>query len=365
MKILVKLPNWVGDSVMATPALDWLRATLPEAEIHGLARRAVAGVLTGHPALDRLVQADERALPTDVAALFAGTRYDAVALMTNSFGTAWFALRHLNARARVGFARAGRRLLLTHPVPFHRPDWQTPAPRPVSYRSRVSGTGHPGHMVQYYLRVAVETARALGVDADPPEPTLDTPLTLPVLPEAEAAAEAALRGDNPHGAPLVGINPGAAYGGAKRYPLDRLVEAAEAVAGRVGGRIVSTGSRFESALNDQLSAHARTKILRTGEGLDLPGLTSLMRRLAVFITNDSGAMHIAAATRTPTVAVFGPTDWNVTCPWSRHAVVLRDSPPCAPCLLRECPIDHRCMTAITARHVADEALALLGRNGGA
>ena len=363
MKILVKLPNWVGDSVMATPALDWLRATLPDAEIHGLARRAVAGILQGHPSLDRLVQADERSLPADVAALFAGTRYDAATLMTNSFGTAWFALRHLSARHRIGFARAGRRLLLTHPIPFHRPDWQTPARQPVSYRSRVSGTGHPGHMVQYYLRVAVETARALGVDAEPPGTTLDTSLTLPALPDAETAAETLLRRDNPHGAPLVGINPGAAYGGAKRFPLDRLVAAAEGVAGRMGGRIVSTASRFESALNDQISGLARTKILRTGEELDLPGLTSLMRRLTVFITNDSGAMHIAAATHTPTVAVFGPTDWNVTCPWSRHAVVLRDSPPCAPCLLRECPIDHRCMTAITADHVAEEALELLAADG--
>jgi len=359
VRVLVKLPNWVGDSVMATPALDFLREQLPQAEIIGIARSAVGGVLQGHPSLNEIITADERWLPPAIATQLLEKPFDAVALMTNSLGSAWFALRRVRSRIRVGYARGGRRLLLTHAIPFHRPDWQTPAPLPISARSRVNGIGHPGHMVQYYSHIAEAAVKALGIDAETDRLTLDTPLTLPRSAEVKTAMDQLLQEHNPGRLPMVAINPGAAYGGAKRWPLKSLVAAGEHCAAALGGVLVSTASPFETALNDELASYARTNLLRLGEHLDLPMLIELMRRSTLFFTNDSGAMHIAAAAQTPTVAIFGPTDWNVTYPWSRRAVVVRQSPPCAPCLLRECPIDHICMTEIDTHRVASAGLDLL------
>ena len=344
---------------MATPALDFLREQLPDAEIIGLARSAVGGVLQGHPSLNEIITADERSLPPAIAVQLLEKPFDAVALMTNSLGSAWFALRRIRSRVRVGYARSGRRLLLSHAIPFHRPDWQTPAPQPISKRSQVNGIGHPGHMVQYYIHIAEAAVKALGVDAEADHLTLDTPLTLPRSEKVEQAMDQLLQEHNPRRLPMVAINPGAAYGGAKRWPLKRLVAAGEHCAAALGGILVSTASPFETALNDELASFARTPLLRLGEHLDLPGLIALLRRTALFFTNDSGAMHIAAAVHTPTVAIFGPTDWNVTYPWSRRAVVVRQSPACAPCLLRECPIDHVCMADIDTHRVATAGLELL------
>ena len=344
---------------MATPALDFLREQLPDAEIIGLARSAVGGVLQGHPSLNEIITADERSLPPAIAVQLLEKPFDAVALMTNSLGSAWFALRRIRSRVRVGYARSGRRLLLSHAIPFHRPDWQTPAPQPISKRSQVNGIGHPGHMVQYYIHIAEAAVKALGVDAEADHLTLDTPLTLPRSEKVEQAMDQLLQEHNPRRLPMVAINPGAAYGGAKRWPLKRLVAAGEHCAAALGGILVSTASPFETALNDELASFARTPLLRLGEQLDLPGLIALLRRTALFFTNDSGAMHIAAAVHTPTVAIFGPTDWNVTYPWSRRAVVVRQSPACAPCLLRECPIDHVCMADIDTHRVATAGLELL------
>ncbi len=344
---------------MATPALDWLRRAVPEATIHGLGRRAAAGILRGHPSLDAVIEADERRADPALRDELRAAAYDAVALLTNSAGSAWFAWR-LGVPRRVGFARALRGPLLTHPVRFNRAEWRTGAPEPISRRSRLTGAGTPPrHMVHYYLEVIRATVEALGLDGFPYYPGTDTPLTLARDTQADARAAEALAAIT---GPVIALNPGAAYGGAKRWPLERLATAGRMIAERTGGTLVSTASRFESDLAAELERHLLpTPLVRAGEQLDLPGLTALLRRAAVLVTNDSGAMHVAAATGTPTVALFGPTDWNVTFPWSPAAVVVRESPPCAPCLLRECPIDHRCMTAITPERVADAALDLLAR----
>ena len=253
-----------------------------------------------------------------------------------------------------------RGILLTHGVAYRAAEWQTPAPEPLSRRSRVSGTANPAHMVNYYQRVAEAAARAAGVSFEPVAHSVDTPMTLARDPRSEALVDRLVGEAGAASMPLIALSPGAAYGGAKRWPLERLAQCGDALAARLGGVLVSTASRFEADMGAEIERLAKSPVLRLGELLDLPGLTALLRRAAVLVTNDSGAMHIAAATGTPTVAVFGPTDWNVTFPWARRAAVVRESPGCAPCLLRECPIDHRCMQSVTAERVADAALALLG-----
>lgn len=369
-RILLKMPNWVGDCVMATPAIAALRRTFPQARLDALARRGPAGVLFDNPDLSSVIAADDRRLGSEQRERLRAARYDAVALFPNSLRSAWSAWR-LGIGKRIGFARGGRRLLLTHPIAFDPRRWQTPTPRPLSKksiradapspRSLPSEQAPPGHMVHYYLRIAEETSRALG------RPLLkdsNVSLVLETGADTRAHVDSLLARHGLAGRLLIGLNPGAAYGDAKRYPLSQLGAAASLLLPKAeeSGQppaFVSTAAPGEAHLNDELAQHLDAPLYRLGEELDLRGLAGLLDRLSLLITNDSGAMHMAAARGIPTLALFGPTDWNVTRPWSPAARVLRQSPFCAPCFLRECPIDHRCMREITPESVAAASADLL------
>ena len=367
-RILVKAPNWVGDCVMATPAIEFLRRTFPEAQIDAVARRGAAGVLLDNPHLSSVIVADERKLDPEIRRRLAAQRYDAAAILPNSFGSAWMAWR-LGIRRRIGFARGGRSLLLSHRISYEPYEWQTPTPKALTRKCIAPrdgpAAGLPRHMVHYYLRVAVHTAQALGAAVAAPDDDSAVALHLPVNADSAGHVSELLAKHRLNTHPLlVGINPGAAYGGAKRWAPELLAEVADALVETHDARIICTASPGESNLTDEVQAHASSTIYRLGEEVDLRGLTALIARLAVLVTNDSGAMHVAAALGTPIVAVFGPTDWNVTKPWSRRARVLRDSPECAPCFLRECPIDHRCMTGV-APGASVESELVAARDGGA
>ena len=161
--------------------------------------------------------------------------------------------------------------------------------------------------------------------------------------------------------PVIGVSPGAAYGGAKRWLPERFAEAARALwntAGREsGGAIAVFGSAAETALCEEVA--------RAAGGLSFAGRTTLREFIdmtsacRVFLTNDSGAMHIAAASGVPSVTIFGPTDEYATGPLGPAAAIVREPVECAPCLLRECPIDHRCMTRVPAERVARAAEDLI------
>ena len=364
--ILIKAPNWIGDCVMATPAIALLRRAFPAARIDALARPSVAGIFATSPDLSSTIAADDRDMPPEVAKAVRDARYNAVALMPNSLGAAWSVWR-LGITRRIGYARAGRSLLLTTALPYDPLEWRTAAPRPISRKSTRATPGvavAPRHMVDYYLRIAEATARALGVDPVA-DPDAGRPaLVLPSSAAAEARVDALLAEHGLEGRLLVGINPGAVAGGAKRWPAARLAEAADRLAAAHGAAIVCTSIRNEAPLADAVQRLMTQPLHRLGEEVDLQGMVALLGRLGVFITNDSGGMHIAAARGTPIVGVFGPTDWNVTYPWCDAHEIVRASPDCAPCLLRECPIDHRCMTAVGVGAVVASAERLLGLTAG-
>lgn len=364
-RVLVKAPNWVGDCVMATPALAYLRAALPQARLDVLARPSVARVLHGHPDIDTLHGIHEHKMTRAEFDLLRQAKYDAAVLLPNSFGSAWLAFR-LGISRRIGFSRGARRLLLTHPISYSPRAWQTPTPKPLTRKSLRAldnpKAPAPGHMVYYYLQAAQSAVQALTGNAPPLPERDDIRLKLAVSPEATRQLDALLKEKGLDQARLIGINPGAAYGGAKRWGPEQLAAVADALAASLpAAAIISTASRFETELTDQVQRYAKTPIHRLGESLDLQGLVALMDRLALLVTNDSGAMHLGAARSTPTVALFGPTDWNVTAPWNPRARVVRCSPPCAPCFLRECPTSHQCMKAITSEAVASAAHSLLSK----
>jgi len=370
VKLLIKSPNWIGDSVMATPAVMYLRRAFPEAEIAMISRRSTAGVWDGHPGIDRLIVGDDRTAARELREVVRSHRFEAAVLFPNSFRSAWL-IWQCGIPRRFGYARGARSWLLTDIVVYRPQEWQTPTPQPVSKKSLRESKSlpreQPRHMVEYYLELASYVARQLGSDIVPPVVTRESalpPLVLPVQSQALEVVEKLITEEGVTSIPLIAIHPGAAYGNAKRWPLDRLAVAADRLADELDAAIVVTAGPSEAELCAELVRMLRARVLNWGPRLNIPQLVALLSRSTLFIGNDSGVTHLAAAVGCPTIAVFGPMDWNVTCPWSANAVVVRRSPPCAPCFLRECPLNHECMTAVTPDDVIAAARTLLSRQQG-
>jgi heptosyltransferase-2 len=321
-RVLVRCPNWIGDVVLSLPALRDLRRGFPNARMTVLARPWVAEIYGAVSEVDAIEES--RGHLRD-GALLRG-RFDLALLLPNSFASAW-ALWRAGIPERWGYASDGRGLLLTR---------RCPVPAAVRHRSQV-----------YYYRAMLE---GLGLA---PTGSPDASLRCP----AEWAERgAALLGDP---GPWIGINPGAFFGSAKRWLPERFATAADLVARRVGAKVAIVGAAAErdagAAIASQLQVPSRLLAGQTA----LAELLGVLSRLRLLLTNDSGPMHLAAALGIPLVAVFGSTDWRETAPFAERVRVVREGVPCAPCLLRECPIDHRCMTRLDADRVSEAALSLL------
>ena len=207
--------------------------------------------------------------------------------------------------------------------------------------------GVRGRSQVYYYRAMLE---GLGVAADgPPDASLACPE------EWAARGRALLGGDGP----WIGVNPGAFYGTAKRWRPERFAAAADLVARRAGAGVAIVGGAAERPLGETIAGQLRAPSRVLCGETTLGDLVGVLKHLLALLTNDSGPMHLAAALGTPLVAVFGSTDWTETSPVSDRARVVREETACAPCLLRECPIDHRCMTRVGVLRVASAALELV------
>ena len=261
---------------------------------------------------------------------------DAALLLTNSFESA-AVVRLAGIPRRIGYARDGRGWLLTDAVE-----------RPV--------TGAiPPFQAFYYL----ELLRRIGwIDTLPP-----TGIVIRLNGNAEAAAAGAIRlATLGLQGPVIGVSPGAAYGTAKRYIPERFAEAAARIAKEIGGQVALFGSGSERELCNHVGALIAGQGVRVHNAAGQTALGEFIEMAAacrLFLTNDSGAMHIASALGIPTVTVFGPTDEFATGPTGELARVIREPVDCAPCHKRECPIDHRCMTRVPAEGVVKTALEVL------
>jgi heptosyltransferase II len=318
-RVIVRAPNWLGDAVMALPAIAALRTHFRDARLVVAAPGSVSPLFLEQTAAapDLVVTLDRVRESTDIRAL----RADAVLLLPNSFGSAW-TVRKAAVRERWGYASSGRGWLLTRAVA-----------RP---RAAI-------HQVEYYCTLV----RELGIDVGDAVPRLAP------REETLARADAALAGAGwREGEPLVGFAPGAAYGHAKRWPPERVAAVVKAVADR-GALPVLLGAAADRDTRRAIesSLPAGTRIIDLIGRTDLRTFIGVTARCAAFVSNDSGAMHVAAALGVPLTAMFGPTDERVTAPAGPgpRTVIVRDV-FCRPCMLRECPIDHRCMTRI---HIDD------------
>jgi len=344
-RLVVRVPNWLGDIVMALPAVAAVRAAHPDAHLALAAPAAFAPFCAAVPGVDGVVPLPGgglRAIGAHARALAAGG-FDVAVLLTNSFASA-LAAKRAGIAERWGYRRDWRGPILTRAVPV---------------RSRRRGRDAAGsaaapagpHHSAYYLRLAA----GLGM------PAPWNGAALPPVPVPTAGAEQAaaiLEGAGiAAGTPLVGFAPGAAYGSAKRWPPERVAETIALVAAR-GARAIVVGAAADGeiarAIQSALDPAVRPAVVDLVGRTDVAALMGVLARCTVVVANDSGAMHVASAVGRPVVAIFGPTDERATAPLGPHTLVRHDV-WCRPCLLRACPIDHRCLRGIDAPAVAAAA----------
>lgn len=331
-RLVVRAPNWLGDVIMALPAIAAVRAAVPTL------------IVAARPSLTPIFEEDTDARPDQLAGLdapreiaqLAELEAEAILLLTNSFHSAWNAARS-RIPQRWGYRAGGRRWLLTR---------STPRPR-----------GHV-HQVTYYANLV----RALGFDVSDEIPRLRPRSS--TLERADAMLQKA---GVPDGARIVGFAPGAAYGHAKRWPPARVAQlVAESHARGLTPVLVGAPADRETARAIESSLPRGVPLVDLTGRTTLRDLVGVLARCAAFVSNDSGAMHVAAALGVPLTAIFGPTDERETAPAGPglHDVILRDV-FCRPCMLRECPIDHRCMKRIGVDAVLEsvEKHLALGASG--
>ena len=335
-RIVIRGPNWLGDAVMCEPALSQVRTLFPQAEITLLVKPGIADLLAQHPEVNRTLVYDDRGRHAGLvgkwtlAGVLRRHRFDLAILFQNAFEAALISFLAGIPR-RFGYATDGRTLLLTDPV--------TVPPRTAQR-----------HQVEYYW----DLLKPLGGHGPAPAPRLF------VTPDESAliAGRLADAGIGPSD-PVIGVNPGSTYGHAKRWLPDRYAEvvnrAVTDVQGRSGARVgvAILGAKGEEPLGKAIADQIKTRTVVCSGQTTVRELMALVKRCQLFLTNDTGPMHVAAAFKVPLVAVFGPTDWQTTSPFGVDAQLVRQPVSCAPCLLRECPIDHRCMTGVTVEQVYD------------
>jgi heptosyltransferase II len=311
-RIVIRATNWLGDAVMSLPAIRAVRERFPGAYLAVLARPWVADLYAREEAIDSVIVYPGRRW--SIVRKLRAERFDCAILLQNAFEAALVA-RLAGIPRRIGYDRDGRGWLLTDAIPV-------PLPGEI-----------PRHERFYYL----ELLRRAGI--------------IDRLPDSHAIR---LTGWTGEVGDTIGISPGAAYGNAKCWLPERFAEAAL----RLGGPVAVFGSAAEQPLCETVA-----ELIRKGGGAahNFAGETSLAEFIErasacrLFLTNDSGAMHIASALGVPTVTVFGATDHTTTGPTGPLARVVREAVECSPCLLRECPIDHRCMTRVTVEQVVQAA----------
>ncbi len=327
-RILIRGPNWVGDAILSLPALANLRKALPQGRITLLVRSWVRDLFEGSPFLDEVIVYEEEGRHKGLAGRLRlafelrKRRFDTAILFQNAFEAALLVFL-AGIPHRIGYTTDGRGPLLTIGV------------KPEEELLR-------GHQRDYYLGLL----QAVGLDRGERHPFL--PVTDGQQVEVWKVLQAAgIR----EGQRLIGMNPGSAYGGAKRWPPERYAMLADALENRLEAKVVLLGSPQDSAIAARIETLARSRPINLAGRIPLKLLPALLKGCQVLVSNDTGAAHMAAAVGTPVVAIFGPTDPKRTAPLGPFHQIIAHPPACAPCFLRECPIDHRCMTAISVNEV--------------
>lgn len=367
-KILVRGLNWLGDAVMATPALQRLRERFPEARITLLTPAKLADLWLHHPSVDEVVSFDAGEGVFSIGGRLRQQRFQLALVLPNSARSAlecWLA----RIPRRVGCSRFWRDWWLTEAIP--------PLPTHVRMRKRLlreirqlnhAPAPHPqlppnAHQIHDYLHLTA----VLGANPAPVPP-----LVCVTSPEIQHTRLTLLRDVQPAGGAglassplLLGLNPGAEYGPAKRWPAASFIAAAREVSSRLGPcRWLLFGAARDRPLCDEIARAMGSSAVNFAGETSLRDLMGLLTLCRVLLTNDTGPMHLAAALGTPVVVPFGSTCAALTGPGlpgdPRHRLLTADA-PCAPCFRRACPIDFRCMTALRPEAVAEAVLDVVSQ----
>jgi heptosyltransferase-2 len=336
MKVLVRAPNWVGDAVMAIPALEAIRRAQVNDEICILARPVVADVFLGQPFADRILEYDSREKHKGwlgrekLAGELRKEKFDVAVLLQNAFDAAWLAWR-AGIPERIGYARDARGPLLTKAIAV---------PREGEI---------PKHESRYYLELL---RRAGWIDKTP----AIAPIRLLVPVEARTKAESTLRQAGARqNAWRCAIAPGASYGAAKCWPPERFALLADRLISECGADVIFFGTPGEKEIAARIFARMKSRAISLVGETSMLDLAALFFSCSAFIGNDSGAMHVAAAAGLPVIGIFGSTDPEGTAPVTEEFTLIREPVSCSPCFLRQCPVDHRCMTRISVESVFQAA----------
>ena len=361
-RILIRGVNWLGDAVMTTPALLRLREKFPDSHITLLTPEKLKDLWTGHPAVNETISVVPGEGVFSVGKKLRVGKFDVALVLPHSPRSAletWLA----RIPQRIGYARPWRNWFLTQPV--------RPRAGTVKMRKRSVGeiqqlvgadvnrrtipetraftsAATNSHQIHEYLHLAA----LLGVNPEPLAPQL-------FASPQEVGAVKMKFGLEQITQPLFGLNPGAEYGPAKRWPIERFIASAKEIQQRTNCVWLIFGGRNDAAVAGQIESaigNRQSAIFNLASKTSLRELMSLLKLCRVLLTNDSGPMHVAAALGTPVVIPFGSTSPELTGPGlpgdSRHRLLKSDA-PCSPCFLRECPIDFRCMTGITVERVVE------------
>jgi heptosyltransferase-2 len=340
-KIAIRVPNWLGDSLMATPAILRAREIYPQARLTLVARPAFAAFWKSFPGVDSVFILDSKGSHAGLWGFWKAARelkqqkFDAALTLPLSFSSA-FLFFAAQIPLRAGYAAEGRSLFLTRAVPLER--------------------ARRTHLVREYLRLVER-----GFDA--PASAAKRALWAPLKPGAAEVAALVRR----HGlsrAGWIALGPGATYGPAKRWPLPYWKQVIQKILDNRSEDLLVLGGREEADYLKPLvadfkkGAFGKRVHLMAGE-TSVPGLASLLARCRVLITNDTGPMHVAAAVGTPTVALFGSTSPAWTRPFGLGHEVLYHQTECSPCFQKSCPIGYVCLHRIKVEEVWRSTLKIL------
>lgn len=374
-KILIRATNWIGDAVMTTPAVHSIRKNFPDAEITMLAVPWIADIFSMSPDVDKIISYDKKKVyegkvkgPLKLAKALKKKKFDAAILLQNAFEAA-FVVKMAGIPIRAGYNRDGRGVLLTHGV-------------------TISDEIKKKHQVHYYQDILTQLGLTIGPDH------LRLPLNddlklwarnfvdffryhshVLILDDVEKIEDVpgdlelkAIRNSDTF-IPVIGFNPGAAFGPAKRWPVEKFSQLAAIISHKyseTGCLIMVFGTDVDTKAAQEMrefSIHTPNHVL------DMTGKTSLKQAMALidccdaFVTNDSGLMHVAAGLGTPSIAIFGSTDHIATGPYSKNSIIVRREMECSPCMQTHCPEEHlNCLESISSTDVFKDLEKMLSDN---
>jgi heptosyltransferase-2 len=324
-KILIRGTNWIGDAIMTLPAVESIRATFPRAHIVVLAKPAVADIYKYFSTANEVIiyknKFDNAFGVFLLAKLLRKRNFDAAILLQNAIEAAIITL-FARIPIRAGYDSDGRGIFLTHSVR------RTREIRKV-------------HQIYYYL----EMVKALGCASVSKIIHLETKIN-------RADAQAVLEKYIPdRQKAVIGIAPGATYGPAKRWFPERFAALADKIADTYSCQIILLGGKSDQLVAEEVKNNSRTKLINLAGQTTLQEAIYLISQCHLFISNDSGLMHVAGALNIPTIAIFGSTNPVTTAPAGYQSVIVRKDVPCSPCFKTKCPTDFNCMKLISVEDV--------------